>query len=128
MRKTATVLVAVALIAGLLFAGYRWVSDHFRPAKNQGYISEDQYLAVKTGDSQSDLAAKFGKPLDAVDIPHTRDIPSFSDICVYYQDDVPTIDGTIYRICYKDHRVTFKDGYGPLFDQPPLGQPPTPSS
>ncbi|GAA1240786.1 hypothetical protein GCM10009665_34540 [Kitasatospora nipponensis] len=118
---TTVAVVAVAVIGGLLIAGYNWVSDRFSPPKGHGYISEDQYLAVKTGDSQQDLATRLGTPLQTADIPHVRDVPASSDSCVYYQDDVSTIDGTIYRICFKAGQVTFKDGYGPLFDQPPLG-------
>jgi len=36
-------------------------------------------------------------------------------VCLYYQDSVPTIDGTIYRFCFRSGALDLKDGYGPPF-------------
>lgn len=119
------ILAAVVLTGGLAYAAHGWISDRLNH-KGQGYITEDQYIAVKQGDSQQALASKFGPPLGPADIYKPPTTPASSDSCVFYQDDVPTIDGTIYRICFKSGLVTVKDGWGPLFDYPPLG--PLPSS
>ncbi|HEU5353741.1 MAG TPA: hypothetical protein VFU65_04745 [Actinocrinis sp.] len=80
-----------------------------------GEISDVQYRAVSVGAAENSLRSEFGGPLALADVPQILPTPP-GDECLYYQDNVPTIDGTIYRFCFRNGVLDLKDGYGPLFE------------
>jgi hypothetical protein len=78
-------------------------------------ISDAQYRAVSVGTPERSLQSQFGAPLALTDVPEVLPTPP-GQVCLYYQDNAPTIDGTIYRFCFRNGALDLKDGYGPLFE------------
>ena len=110
----------VFLLAALLVLGAgAWYLLGSGSASSQGFISESDYVSTRIGEGQAVVQSRLGAPLPLSDVPDVLPAPP-GESCIYYQDNVPTIDGTIYRLCFRNGVLATKDGYGPLFDSPPL--------
>jgi hypothetical protein len=112
------VIVLSLVLPALGAAG--WELSRQVQASGQGSISEDEFLAARIGETQAVVESRLGPPLSPSDIPAILPQPA-GWTCLYYEDDTPTIDGTTYRLCFRDGLLASKDGYGPLFDAAPLG-------
>lgn len=116
----------VVIVAIPVLAAAAWFLLKSADTSGQGFISESEFVSARIGESQSVVQSRLGTPLASSDVPDVLPVPSGGS-CVYYQDEVPTIDGTIYRLCFRNKVLILKDGYGPLFDSPPLSSA-TPSA
>lgn len=111
--------VIVFSIVLLVVSAGAWEVHRIVQASGQGFISEDKFLAARPGEKQVVVESRLGPPLSSSEIPVVLSKPA-GWTCLYYEDDAPTIDGSTYRICFQGGVLVAKDGYGPLFDSPPL--------
>jgi hypothetical protein len=116
-RLGRAVLIGAAIVVPTAALGlYIAHTVQSNEATNYGGITQDQYDAVKKGQSESSVLDSLGRPRTQQELEYNAPVPS-GDECIYYFDSAGAFQaGNSYRFCFKNGVLDLKDGIGSSFD------------